>query len=912
MDESEIDQTVSEMMLASLDFEYFAQNVVPQKIFGDTGYILKDFHEEWLDMTEDAYQSDRVEKLAITAFTGSSKCVVEGSRIPLADGSWKNVENIKSGDEILSTNNDLDMTPEKVAFKYDNGVQPVYKVKTRNGRSIEVTSNHPFLTPSGWRTVDDGLSEGEFLAQADHLVPNGPGNMSDNEAAILGFFTAEGSNASGNGVYISNGNKELLKKFEKVLETRFNKSLKKSSEYVYNVDGVHSSGKLNVREFLEDHGVYGKLSKEKEIPDEVFNAGESAKREFISWLWAGDGTISKDHHNYNISLTSASRKLVYQLQDLLLSLGIRSRINYRESSYCGDRVFDAWELSIENFDSVERFYKLIDPKVSYKKERLEDIYEFNKDKTRNANTEIVPVDPEVMKYCIEGYGSSQSKLAEQIGVSDGLLSMYKSGDRKPSKKVFKRLAEELDCSVMKQFVSDDFRWDEIISVEYVGEKQTYDITVPRTHNFVANGFVVHNTMTLGVLYPMWKAITDPGFKGLITANNMNHSKDILAEIKGLVEDSEYLDSYYDPSEYKWSATRLEFTNGSEIEVRAIYEGVKGAHVDYLFSDEAAEYKEKELFSRYLETRVRRRNGVIVLASTPVHENDLMQWVTEGVDDDDPDRSKRGYKYGTYPIEIPCSEDHSDAFENEDGKVVRPAFPEAFDEEDIRTLRKNNPVTFQKEYLCEPLAVEGDLFSPNNVIDCFDESLEFNKDIDDESSYILACDFAISAKGDYSVFSVFEQNPDRDGVLLKYMERMRGVTLTEQEQKIKDLHKVFNFDKVVIDSTNFGGSVYENLRSSGLPVIGQDFSYKSRSNLLMNLKSDVEDGRLIIPRGETGSYTRRLTDVFYNELLGFGPTETQSGQISYHTTASHDDTVMSIAMGMDNIQEKKSVTGYVAI
>ncbi len=43
-------------------------------------------------------------------------------------------------------------------------------------------------------------------------------------------------------------------------------------------------------------------------------------------------------------------------------------------------------------------------------------------------------------------------------------------------------------------VSDgDIYWDCIASIEYVGEKPTYDLTVPDTHNFVANDFIVHNS-----------------------------------------------------------------------------------------------------------------------------------------------------------------------------------------------------------------------------------------------------------------------------------------------------------------------------------------------------------------------------------------------------------------------------------
>ncbi len=41
--------------------------------------------------------------------------------------------------------------------------------------------------------------------------------------------------------------------------------------------------------------------------------------------------------------------------------------------------------------------------------------------------------------------------------------------------------------------NSDIYWDEIISIEPKGEEMTYDLTIPETHNFVANDFIVHNS-----------------------------------------------------------------------------------------------------------------------------------------------------------------------------------------------------------------------------------------------------------------------------------------------------------------------------------------------------------------------------------------------------------------------------------
>ncbi len=48
---------------------------------------------------------------------------------------------------------------------------------------------------------------------------------------------------------------------------------------------------------------------------------------------------------------------------------------------------------------------------------------------------------------------------------------------------------DLECSPS----SSELGWDEIVSIESMGPKQVYDLTIPGTHNFVANDICVHNT-----------------------------------------------------------------------------------------------------------------------------------------------------------------------------------------------------------------------------------------------------------------------------------------------------------------------------------------------------------------------------------------------------------------------------------
>ncbi|WP_370583744.1 replicative DNA helicase [Oxynema sp. CENA135] len=53
--------------------------------------------------------------------------------------------------------------------------------------------------------------------------------------------------------------------------------------------------------------------------------------------------------------------------------------------------------------------------------------------------------------------------------------------------------ESADCREINSEVHSEIYWDEIIDIVPLGRQQVYDLTIPKTHNFVANDICVHNT-----------------------------------------------------------------------------------------------------------------------------------------------------------------------------------------------------------------------------------------------------------------------------------------------------------------------------------------------------------------------------------------------------------------------------------
>lgn len=79
------------------------------------------------------------------------KCVAYDTRISMADGTIKKIQNIQVGDMVLSYDKKTDtFIPKKVTKFWNNGVKTVWSTTTRNGQIIKTTNDHLFYCKNGW------------------------------------------------------------------------------------------------------------------------------------------------------------------------------------------------------------------------------------------------------------------------------------------------------------------------------------------------------------------------------------------------------------------------------------------------------------------------------------------------------------------------------------------------------------------------------------------------------------------------------------------------------------------------------------------------------------------------------------------------------------------------------------------
>ncbi len=401
---------------------------------------------------------------------------------------------------------------------YNGGVRRTRRVRTRLGYEIEGSLVHPVLVMRGgraeWVKLGDlragdfvGLQRGQNLfGDAARLLPfiyEGPSSRGQNNnltlpreltedlARLLGYVVAEGS-LTDTALWITNGDRRVVDDILDTCERLFSVRPK-----IYTKRGTHalsltiSSVKL-VR-WLEQVCGVTRGAANKRIPRAVMTAPRAVFLAFLEGLFWGDGTISarKSLGSNRFKIATASCELARQVQVALLNLGVVSacyeeRIKDRFTAYSvvvtGDTVVDLLgcipSLRDKCTDAPER--------LAAKRGRT------NFDTIPQMRTVVREVLREVAaagggaltgfnRYATEsawGRNLTRSRLQALIGASERTLP-----ETSPS------------LATLRERLADNLLWLEVREIKE-GEAQVYDLTVPGTHSFCANGFVNHNSQDI--------------------------------------------------------------------------------------------------------------------------------------------------------------------------------------------------------------------------------------------------------------------------------------------------------------------------------------------------------------------------------------------------------------------------------
>lgn len=418
------------------------------------------------------------------------ECVTGDTLVVLADGRRIPIQElVGQTPEVVSVTSQgkLVLAPSDLVWKV--GVKPVYKVRLASGRLIKATDNHRLYGFDGWQEVKD-LVPGSRLAIARHLPePELAEEWPDLRVALLGQLIGDGSYLKGQPMRYCTASEENSNLVKMAAEQEFGAEVKrykgrgKWHQLLISGNGNRWSP-AGVNQWLRDLGIFGQRSAQKRLPNAVFQLSNRQIALLLQHLWATDGCISvrQGRGGHRIFFATASEGLAHDVAALLLRLGIQSTVRW-SASQCFAVDVQGCEQQLKFLDQVGAFGPRIRPAL--------DLKFALKDVVANPNRDTLPQEVfGLVKAEMKTQGISHRQMAQLRGTAYGGSAHFKFA---PSRTVLTQYADILASDALKELLKTDVFWDEVVEIEFLGEQEVYDLTVPGTASWLADGIVSHNS-----------------------------------------------------------------------------------------------------------------------------------------------------------------------------------------------------------------------------------------------------------------------------------------------------------------------------------------------------------------------------------------------------------------------------------
>jgi phosphate starvation-inducible protein PhoH/intein/homing endonuclease len=437
---------------------------------------------------------------------GTGKCLSSDSLV-LTDRGTIEIGSLASGTRaneavpIEVTVHGLD-GPEAATRFYDGGVSDTLRITARLGYAIETTPEHPLLVlePEGvlaWRRADllrigdtvalqrgqrmfgdrVGLSYNAQLHPHDRSAkPVHVETLDDELSYLCGALVGDGCLTARNRVILTSADPEVVAAFQG-MATRLSLHVFPGFDRPYD----HVIASTGLHGLLEHIGLSTGPAATKRIPDRVLAAPERIVAAFLAGLFDADGTV--DRRDGTISFSTVSKTLAAQVHTVLLNFGIVASRGIKRGRYLGQPHLSE-RLTITGAEA-ERF----DERIGFRLERKRSLRQH---RTANTNVDVVPF---VSGLITRAVRSTTISHAEHKLVED-----YRRNRRRPSHEKLGRMVALLydrgasiqSLEPLQEFIDGNLLFLPVARIE-PGRAHVYDLTVPGTHSFVANGFVNHNT-----------------------------------------------------------------------------------------------------------------------------------------------------------------------------------------------------------------------------------------------------------------------------------------------------------------------------------------------------------------------------------------------------------------------------------
>jgi replicative DNA helicase len=440
----------------------------------------------------------RADKRPLLGDLRESGCLTGDTMIALASGEIVPLISLVGTTPDVATADGWSISTARASKVWCTGRKPIFRLRTATGRVVRATGNHPFRVFDGWRRLEE-LDVGDRVALArTYPVDPFPSEWPIEKLVLLAHLIGDGSflrNLPLRYATQSPENVLAVAAAAQIFGVRARVKWEEAARsYQVFLPSPHqcTHGRRNpIVEWIDSLGLFDKRSHEKFLPAEVFALSNAQLALFLRHLWATDGCVWLRTHQRGpkavVYYATSSRRLADDVQHALARLGIASRIRttqkggYRPNFH----VHVTGAVDQLRFGVVVGGFGDRGPKVDKMIEILGSV-------VPRPNVDSIPLEVwDKVRSTMRARGISQRTMQRMRGVTYGGSSHFRFA---PTPAQLQNYAELLDDAELKEIAAADLYWDKVVAIEPDGIEEVYDMTVPGTHKFVANGFVLHNSI----------------------------------------------------------------------------------------------------------------------------------------------------------------------------------------------------------------------------------------------------------------------------------------------------------------------------------------------------------------------------------------------------------------------------------
>ncbi|NEO20974.1 DNA polymerase III subunit alpha [Moorena sp. SIO4A5] len=424
-------------------------------------------------------------------------CLPKGTLIDQPDGSYVPIEEIKSGDLVL-TSDGKQVWPARVAKQWRSGIKDILKITLSSGTVIYSSKNHRFLTPDGdkfayeLKPVNPVVKNANGLASQVYEKFPGASKSLDPVVRYGTGCSKAGYEAENQGDPVPNAPYGTL---QATLARPKESHYKTWDVRIVYVTAVEESGQqecfdLQMEEqsspYFLAHGVVVHNCFQESIMRMAQDlAGYSlGQADLLRRCLSGSTEIVDPATGRLVSLREIASKSSYWLGRKVFSLDLKTKkITQRPIiEIHPNGIRDVWEITTK----TNRHIRATDDHLFYTTLGWKPLKEF----TIGSPIGLAKTLP--ISYTRE-LSNSKGKLTDNI-----IRLLSEVGNRE---RVTGNSGQELTQTVATrslarhQGIADsDILWDEIVELKYLGQEEVFDLSIAETHNFIANDFIAHNCM----------------------------------------------------------------------------------------------------------------------------------------------------------------------------------------------------------------------------------------------------------------------------------------------------------------------------------------------------------------------------------------------------------------------------------